>query len=78
LSLRGESTALSASESARALSMEARGEEMKMKCPKCGRFTLHENTAGVSCRTCGYELSPGEVDRYRLFRLLREEERRAG
>jgi len=57
--------------------MDTLGDEMKMKCPKCGRFTLHETGNGVDCRTCGYQLSPGEVDRFRLFRLLREEEKQA-
>lgn len=47
----------------------------EMKCPKCGRFTLHKTEAGVGCKTCGYELSPGEVDRYRLFQLLKDEEK---
>lgn len=57
--------------------MSSRGEELEMRCPKCGRFSLHETKSGVGCRTCGYELSPGEVDRYRLFRLLKDEEKRA-
>jgi len=56
--------------------MSDRRQEMEMKCPKCGRFSLRETESGVACKTCGYELSPGEVDRYRLFRLLREEEKR--
>lgn len=49
--------------------------EMKMKCPKCGRFGLKETGQGVSCRVCGYTLSPGENDRFRLYKLLKEEEK---
>jgi ribosomal protein L37AE/L43A len=44
-----------------------------MKCPKCGRFDLRESPEGVRCRICGYALSPGEVDKFRLFRLLKQE-----
>ena len=47
-----------------------------MKCPKCGRFELREMGEGVTCRICGYTLSPGENDKFRLFRLLREESKR--
>jgi len=54
--------------------MEAQGEEMK--CPKCGRFNLRETPQGVTCRVCGYTLSPGENDRYRLYKILREEEKK--
>jgi len=46
-----------------------------MKCPKCGRLDLKETGKGVTCRVCGYTLSPGENDRYRLYRLLKEEEK---
>jgi rubredoxin len=48
----------------------------EMKCPKCGRFDLRESEDGVRCKVCGYSLSPGEVDKFRLFRLLREESRK--
>ncbi len=48
----------------------------EMKCPKCGRFNLHETGDGVTCRVCGYALSAGEVDKFRLFRMLREESKR--
>ena len=44
-----------------------------MKCPKCGRLELRETEEGVSCRVCGYALSPGENDRFRLYRLLKDE-----
>lgn len=44
-----------------------------MKCPKCGWFSLRETEGGVDCKTCGYKLSAGEADKYRLFRLLRDE-----
>ncbi len=45
----------------------------EMKCPKCGKLELKENPGGVTCRICGYTLSPGEGDKFRLYRLLREE-----
>ena len=44
-----------------------------MKCPKCGRLELRETGEGVKCRICGYTLSPGEGDKFRLFQLLKEE-----
>ena len=47
-----------------------------MKCPKCGRLDLRETPQGVVCRVCGYALSPGENDRYRLYKMLREEEKK--
>jgi ribosomal protein L37AE/L43A len=49
------------------------GEEMK--CPKCGRLELRETPRGVTCRVCGYALSPGENDKFRLYKLLKEDER---
>jgi len=51
--------------------MKDRGDEMR--CPKCGRLELRETGQGVACMVCGYRLSPGEADKFRLFRLLREE-----
>ena len=48
----------------------------EMKCPKCGRLELRETPEGVKCKTCGYTLSPGEGDKFRLFRLLKDEEKR--
>ena len=57
-------------------SQKSFGDEMK--CPKCGRFELRETGQGITCRICGYTLSPGEADKYRLFRLLKEEERSSG
>jgi len=48
----------------------------EMKCPKCGRFDLRETPQGVTCRVCGYSLSPGENDKYRLYKLLKEEEKK--
>ncbi|MDA4125517.1 MAG: hypothetical protein OK438_08770 [Thaumarchaeota archaeon] len=45
----------------------------QMKCPKCGRMELRVTGEGVQCKICGYTLSPGESDKYRLFQLLREE-----
>ena len=54
-------------------SVKAQGEQMK--CPKCGRLDLKEAGEGVSCRVCGYTLSPGESDRFRLYKLLKEEEK---
>jgi len=53
-----------------------KAERDEMKCPKCGRFELRETPQGVTCRVCGYTLSPGENDKYRLFKLLKEEEKR--
>jgi ribosomal protein L37AE/L43A len=53
---------------------EPPGDEMK--CPACGRLELRETPVGVTCRTCGYALTPGEGDKYRLFRLLRDEEKK--
>lgn len=50
-----------------------RSEDDKMKCPKCGRFDLRETGQGVSCRVCGYTLTPGENDKFRLYKLLKEE-----
>jgi len=46
-----------------------------MRCPKCGRFDLRDTEQGITCRVCGYTLSPGESDKYRLFKLLKEEEK---
>lgn len=54
--------------------MKAQSDDMK--CPKCGRLELRETGKGVTCRICGYTLSPGEGDRFRLYKLLREEEKR--
>jgi ribosomal protein L37AE/L43A len=54
-----------------------KGERDEMKCPKCGRFELRETPQGITCRVCGYTLSPGENDKYRLYRLLKEEENKA-
>jgi len=48
----------------------------EMKCPKCRRFDLRETPQGVTCRVCGYSLSPGENDKYRLYKLLKEEEKK--
>ena len=56
--------------------MKAGSGSEEMKCPKCGRYDLRETGEGVRCRVCGYALSPGETDRFRLFRLLKEESRR--
>lgn len=47
-----------------------------MKCPKCGRFSLQATGTSVRCRICGYELTAGQVDKYRLFQILKKEERR--
>jgi ribosomal protein L37AE/L43A len=50
----------------------------QMKCPKCGRLELRETPEGILCRICGYKLSPGEADKFRLYKLLKEEEKGAG
>ena len=47
----------------------------EMKCPKCGRFNLKQTEQGITCQVCGYTLTPGEGDKYRLFKLLKEEEK---
>ncbi|MBI3841329.1 MAG: hypothetical protein HY297_05205 [Thaumarchaeota archaeon] len=54
--------------------MKVQGDDMR--CPNCKRFELRESGEGVSCRICGYALSPGEADKFRLFRLLKDEARR--
>ncbi len=54
--------------------MKAQSEEMK--CPKCGRFELRETPKGVMCRVCGYALSPGENDKFRLYKMLKEDEKK--
>ncbi len=51
-----------------------KAQDDQMKCPKCGRFELREAGQGITCRICGYTLSPGESDKFRLYRLLKEEE----
>jgi hypothetical protein len=56
--------------------MKRPASDNEMKCPKCGMFSLRITERGVGCKTCGYELSPGETDKYRLFQLLKEEERK--
>ena len=48
----------------------------RMKCPKCGKFELWEVGEGITCKVCGYTLSPGEASKFRLFKLLREEARK--
>jgi ribosomal protein L37AE/L43A len=48
----------------------------QMKCPKCGRLELRVTGEGVKCRVCGYTLTPGESDKFRLFQLLRDEAKR--
>jgi ribosomal protein L37AE/L43A len=50
--------------------------EDEMKCPKCGKYNLRETGEGVKCGVCGYTLTPGQADRFRLYRLLREEAKR--
>ena len=55
-----------------------KGQIDEMKCPKCGRLNLKETGQGVTCRVCGYTLSPGENDRFRLYKLLKEEAKTGG
>jgi ribosomal protein L37AE/L43A len=52
-----------------------REQNDQMKCPKCGRLDLRETGQGVTCRVCGYTLTPGENDKFRLYKLLKEEEK---
>lgn len=47
-----------------------------MKCPRCGRTDLRETDKGVTCRICGYALSPGENDKFRLYKMLKDEQKR--
>jgi len=54
---------------------DMRPQSDEMRCPKCGRLDLRETGQGVTCRVCGYTLSPGESDRFRLYKLLKEEEK---
>jgi len=53
--------------------MESRDDQMK--CPKCGRFGLKDTGNGVTCRVCGYALTPGENDKFRLYKMLKDEEK---
>ncbi len=53
--------------------MKTRSNEQDMKCPKCGRFSLRNSEMGIRCQTCGYELSPGEATKFRLFQMLKAE-----
>ena len=57
-----------------AVSLASQSDEMR--CPKCGRLDLRETPQGVTCRVCGYTLSPGEGDKFRLYKLLKEEGRK--
>lgn len=50
-----------------------KGQSDEMKCPKCGRFELRDTPQGVTCRVCGYALTPGENDKYRLYKMLKED-----
>ncbi len=49
------------------------GTDDEMRCPKCGRVGLKEDGRGVTCKTCGYSLNPGQTDKFRLYKMLREE-----
>ena len=53
--------------------MKSQSDEMK--CPKCGRLELRETSQGVICRVCGHALTPGENDKFRLYKLLKEDEK---
>jgi ribosomal protein L37AE/L43A len=53
-----------------------KAQEDRMKCPKCGRFELRETGPGITCKICGHTLTPGENDRFRLYKLLKEEEKK--
>ncbi len=43
-----------------------------MKCPKCGKPSLKRQESGVTCKFCGYALSPGEEVKFRLYELLKQ------
>ena len=51
-------------------------DDQQMKCPNCGWFGLQQKEEDVQCKTCGYKLTPGQADKFRLFKLLREESRK--
>ncbi len=53
-----------------------RSQSDEMKCPKCGRLDLRETPNGVVCRVCGYALTPGENDKFRLYKMLKEDEKK--
>lgn len=53
--------------------MAFRRDDADMRCPKCARFELKEQEALVRCAVCGYELSPGQQDKFRLYRTLKKE-----
>jgi len=55
--------------------MGMKSQSDEMKCPKCGRLELRETPQGVTCRVCGHVLTPGESDRFRLYKLLKEDEK---
>jgi DNA-directed RNA polymerase subunit RPC12/RpoP len=52
--------------------VEPGADGREMKCPKCGWFSLR-GTEEVRCQTCGYQLSPREATKYRLYQLLKAE-----
>jgi ribosomal protein S27AE len=50
--------------------------DREMKCPKCGLYSLRDFQERIACSSCGYQLSPGEATKFRLFRLLEKEDKK--
>jgi hypothetical protein len=46
-------------------------KDKEMRCPQCRRQSLKRKEEGVFCGFCGYQLSPGEEVKFRLYELLR-------
>ena len=47
-------------------------DSKEMKCPKCARPSLKRKEGGVVCGFCGYNLTPGEEVKFRLYELLKQ------
>ncbi len=57
------------------MSLAYGNKESEMRCPGCKRFSLRRKDEGVTCSFCGYRLAPGEEARYRLYEMLKGEEK---
>ena len=51
-------------------------DDQKMKCPKCGLYSLREGDDKIMCKACGYALTAGQAAKFRLFKLLEREDNR--
>ena len=56
---------------------EKERREYDMKCPMCARYSLRDVDRIVRCTICGYALTPGQSDKFRLFQLLKREQEKA-